>query len=409
MFRIRESVVVILVAMVAVWGCSKGQAPAQPQKATAKDDSAKAPPGGLDASHRELAQKLTDNALRWLLAHREEDGGWSMGGGANKAAVTAMVLKALIQDPAYGPDSPDVKKGFEVLLKFRQKDGGIYEPRLGLANYTTAVSVMALSAAQNPQYRAIIDDAVKFMKGQQIVAGAESPDGQKIAEDHPFFGGVSYGEQGRPDLSNLGMWIDALHEAGVSPDDPAIRNALVFVTRTQNRSESNKSAWALEGGNDGGFVYAPALKGDLARGESKAGPDLGGRGLRSYGSMTYVGFKSLLYAGLTKQDPRVQAAYDWMRRYWRLDSNPNMPRLQSKQGLFYYYHAFAKALRAWGEPVITDPEGKQHNWRHELIDMLNNLVKEDGSWVNAADRWEEGSGVLVTTYGVLALQETLKN
>ena len=66
------------------------------------------------------------------------------------------------------------------------------------------------------------------------------------------------------------------------------------------------------------------------------------RSLRSYGSMTYAGFKSLIYAGLTEQDPRVQAAYNWLRTHYTFDRNPGV----GQQGLFYYYLAMARALRA---------------------------------------------------------------
>ena len=124
--------------------------------------------------------------------------------------------------------------------------------------------------------------------------------------------------------------------------------------------------------------------------------------------MTYVGFKSLLYADLSRRDPRVRAALDWIGRYWRLDSNPNMPYDKSLHGLYYYYHAMAKALRAWGEPAITSADGEVHNWRDELIDALAERVAEDGSWINPADRWFEGDANLVTAYAVLALQEAIK-
>ncbi len=203
--------------------------------------------------------------------------------------------------------------------------------------------------------------------------------------------------------------MQALHDAGVPGDDPAMRRALVFLTRTQNRSESNRLAWATEGENDGGFVYAPALQKDITVGESKAGSaGPANRGLRSYGSMTYTGFKSMLYANVSRDDPRVRASYEWIRRYWRLDSNPNMPQARSKQGLHYYYQVFAKGLRAWGESIITDTEGVEHNWREELIDALAARVSADGSWVNTAGRWEESNPILVTAYSVLALQEALK-
>lgn len=355
----------------------------------------------VDAKHAAAVQKMINDGIGFLLAKQGEDGGWSLDKGGFKPALTAMALKALVQHPDFGPNHEAVKKGFKVLLSYKQKDGGFYDAREGVNNYTTALAVMAFAAAKDPQYKADLDGAVKYLKGLQIVPGSESPDGKPVAGDSPDIGGVNYGKNGHADLSNLGMWSEALHEAGVKADDPAFQKSLDFLNRVQNRSESNNMKFAAEGANDGGFVYAPV--------ESKAGKGPGEAGLRSYGSMTYAGFKSMLYAGVAKNDPRVQAAYGWIRKYWRLDSNPNMPQAQSEQGLYYYYHMFAKALRAWGEPIIDDMDGKAHNWRHELIDALGERVQKDGSWINKkAERWDEGHPVLATCYSVLALQETLQ-
>jgi squalene-hopene/tetraprenyl-beta-curcumene cyclase len=128
--------------------------------------------------------------------------------------------------------------------------------------------------------------------------------------------------------------------------------------------------------------------------------------LRSYGSMTYVGFKSLLHAGLTEQDPRVKAAVRWISSNWTLEYNPGT---SNAEGQFYFYLAFAKALKAWNQDEITDSKGIRHNWRSELIDKLKTGQKDDGSWINTrAERWMEGNPVLATTYSVLALQEARK-
>jgi squalene-hopene/tetraprenyl-beta-curcumene cyclase len=120
--------------------------------------------------------------------------------------------------------------------------------------------------------------------------------------------------------------------------------------------------------------------------------------------MTYAGFKSMLYAGLTREDERVKRAYQWIQRYYTLENNPNMPGKQSKEGLYYYYHVFARALEAWGEPTLRDADGKEHDWRQELITHLTELQQKDGSWVNPEDRWLEGNPYLVTAYAVLAIQ-----
>lgn len=362
----------------------------------------------MDAAHQADAKKLLDGAVKFLLAQREKDGGWSAGpNGVYKPALTGMALRGLLGHPDFAPsvrsreNDQIIKKGFEVLLGFRQKDGGIYAPKEGQSAYTTAIAVAALKAAGESSYNEAIRDAVSYLKGLQIVPGQESPDNKKMAADDPRVGGVGYGKGPtyQPNLSVMGFWLEGLEAGGVDAKDPAVQSALGFLSRLQNRSESNTMAFVKQGAEDGGFVYALD--------ESKGGPE-GKGGLRSYGSMTYVGFKSLLYAGLARDDPRVQAAYSWIRKYWDLDNNPNLPGAQSQQGLYYYYMAFAKALRAWGEPVVKDSKGREHNWRQELVDSLKQRVKDDGSWENPADRWEEGSGVLVTAYCIMALEEAVK-
>ena len=371
--------------------------PAGPSVATGKTEP-------LDAAHRAAAEKLINGGVRFLLARQEPAGGWSMRGGLQRPAVTALVLKALLQHPDYDNSSPRVRRGFGVLLGHRQADGGVYNPKIGYANYSSSLALMALSASGDPRYNQAAGELIAYLRGIQIQAGSVTPKGRRIGKDHRWIGGTSYGKHGRPDGSNVAMWTQAMHEAGVKGDDPAMKRMLGFFSRLQNSSETNPAVWAQEGPNDGGFIYA--LGHDAP--ETKAGAGPGGRGLRSYGSITYMGFMSMLYAGLAREDPRVRAAYKWIRRYWTLDGNPNMPGALSQQGLYYYYHVYAKALRAWGEPIITDVKGVRHNWRHELIDALGKRVGKDGAWVNAADRWNEGSRMLVTSYSVLALQEAIK-
>ncbi len=362
----------------------------------------------IDAGHLARAQAQINRGITWLLAGRNPDGGWGFVPGKSHPALTAMAVKALLQHPDYGNDSPAVVKAFQVLMRFRQPDGGFYDPKEGSSNYVTSVAVMALAAARDPRQKDALQGAVRFLRGLQVVPGSKTPSGEVITEKHPHVGGFGYGKHGRPDLSSTGFTVEALHQAGVSGDDEAMQRALAFVKRLHNRPEGAEGeALVFRGAGDGGFIYALRKEGERFVGESKAGETR--RGLRSYGSMTYTGFKSMLYANVAKNDPRVQAAYQWIRKYWRLDSNPNMPEGQSRQGLFYYYHVFAKALRAWGRDVIDDTRGVKHNWRHELIEVLGEKQADDGSWVNAEEkRWMEGNPNLATCYAVLALEEALR-
>ncbi len=94
------------------------------------------------------------------------------------------------------------------------------------------------------------------------------------------------------------------------------RKRFEFVVRTQNLAGQGNDTPHAEAVGDGGFYYTPA-----AGGQSQAGEAAGG-GLRSYGSMTYAGLKSMIYAGLTKDDPRVVAAMNFIRKNYSADRQP---------------------------------------------------------------------------------------
>ena len=115
--------------------------------------------------------------------------------------------------------------------------------------------------------------------------------------------------------------------------------------------------------------------------------------------MTYAGLKSMIYAGVEAEDPRVQAALDWIGRFYTLAENPGM----GDAGLYYYFHTFGKALQATGKDSVRDAGGSVHDWRRELIATLAQRQQSNGSWVNANDRWLEGDAELVTAYALLAI------
>jgi squalene-hopene/tetraprenyl-beta-curcumene cyclase len=217
-------------------------------------------------------------------------------------------------------------------------------------------------------------------------------DGVKDAK----FGGVGYDQKSRPDLSNTQFFIDALIASGIPKDDPAVKNALKFVSRCQNLpGESNDQPFAKKARPEdkGGFTYHP-----FDTDENKYRTAEGG--LRSLGGMTYGGLKSFLYAGVSRDDPRVKAALAWIRAHYTLDENPGM----GKAGLYYYYHTFAKAMQALGEDRFSDAKGVKHDWRRELFEALRTRQQQDGSWRNdKQDAFGEGDPNIATAFAVLTL------
>lgn len=302
-------------------------------------------------------------------------------------AVTALVLAGVLKN-GYGPAEPFVAKGLKFLETFVQPDGGIYSPGSLRQNYETSIAVMALAAAnKDGRYDSVIKKADAFLKNLQW----DETEGK--AKDDTFFGGAGYGNSKRPDLSNTSFFLEALKASGNDADSQAFQRALVFVSRCQNlESEHNTTEFAAMN-PDGGFYYTPAAGGNSQAGKTETG------GLRSYASMTYAGLKSMIYAGVKKDDKRVKAALDWLKKHYDLDSNPGM----NQSGLFYYYQTVAKCLDAYGEDKFVDAEGKEHDWRAELIAELAERQKEDGSFVNPDSKWMEGDANLVTGYALLAL------
>jgi len=345
-------------------------------------------------------QQLINKGLNYLQHQQQSDGGWQLQAN-DPPGITALVLRAFMLDGNYQAKTPFVKKGFDKLLSFQLETGGIYKDML--ANYNTAIAVSALAAANDPAYKQPLDRAVAFLKGLQWTEHLTGPKGETVTDkNNPWYGGWGYGHHARPDLSNAQFSLQALHDAGLKPTDPAYAAALIFLSRTQNNSETNDQSWA---GNDGGFVYTPADGGNSEAGEMKTAD--GKRFLRSYGSMTYAGLKSMIYAGLTKDDPRVKAAMEWIRKHWTLDENPAMRESgpeKAESGLYYYYYVFAHALHAYGEPTIVDAAGVSHDWRLELIQKLGEQQKPDGSW-QGQTRWMETNSVLASAYAVMALEE----
>ena len=110
--------------------------------------------------------------------------------------------------------------------------------------------------------------------------------------------------------------------------------------------------------------------------------------------MTYAGLKSLIYAGLTEDDPRVKAACQWIADNYTTTENPGL----GKRGLYYYYNTFSKCLQVMNRDTITDKDGVEHNWRAELIETLALAQNIDGSWSNEERMWYENDASLVTGY-----------
>ena len=348
-----------------------------------------------DLSLRNEVTLAIDKGLAWLQKAQNADGSWSL---PDQPALTALPLTAFMLEPTgkFRKERPIfVNKGYDFIVASAKPDGGIF--RKGLANYNTSLSLNALAAAGDPSFAKIIASARQFVIGQQAHGMTNS------AMD----GGMGYGPTGthggEPDLSNTVMALDALYHSKTestqelgNAKDLDWKALTGFLQRCQNLPAAGQiAASPAEADNNGGFVYAP--------GASKA-PEInlpnGKKALRSYGSMSYAGLLSYIYADFKKDDPRVQAVVDWLQRHYTLEENPGM----GGEGLYYYYHLLAKAMGTYGTNELTMADGRKVDWRKELAKKLIDVQKGDGSWLNEKGRWMEKDPVLVTCYAVMALE-----
>lgn len=364
--------------------------------ATALTASAQDKLKGAHLSLKLESQQVIAKGNKYLLGQQNEEGYW---GDPKLPAITGFALRSLLLDPAYDPKKPApaaVQKGLDWLVAQQKVDGGIYGK--GMATYSTSASIMALWAAGPQTYKEQLIKARNFLINQQTDWGVKGED------DTEFDGGIGYGgTYAHSDLSNTHRALEALYQtrslATDSGDKKAMEldweAALAFVSRCQNLQATNKGEKV---GDDGSFVYYP--------GNSKAGEavdsETGRVALRGYGSMSYSGLLSLVYADLDAADPRVKAVIKWLSDNYTLEENPGL----GGQGLYYYYHAMAKSLVAANLPTLDGKDGLKIDWRSDLASAIISDQREDGSWINTkASRWMENDPILVTSYALMTLEQ----
>ena len=345
-------------------------------------------------------REAIERGARFLYKNQNPAGWWSS---SELPALTALALVALEMaevaklDAKYGSER---RRALDFIAGSAKPDGSIHRGQL--VNYNTACSLMALSLADEPRFRPLI------LKARAYIADSQIDLGEKGKMDDYHDGGVGYNSKyDHSDMNNTLMAIEAMRMSELAlrrpdkPDQPLESDldwkALEhFLASCQNLPErSNNPSLSSSAEDRGGFIYHP--------GESKAGEVVDEQtrrlALRSYGSISYAGMMSFAYARIGRDDERVKAVIDWLGRNYTIEENPGM----GSEGVYYYYHLMAKALKAQGVSQLTGPSGKQVKWRNELAAKLISLQKPDGSWQNSTKRWMEGDPNLTTAYVLVAL------
>lgn len=362
--------------------------------------------GDGDVSLKLEIERAIAKGVKYLESKQDaETGSWS---DPELAAISGLATSAILGDPALAeqtelPASAD--KAVEFLLSQVKEDGGIYHK--GLTTYNTAIAMMALLQSGDEDHLPVIADARRYLVSKQQDFGNPNE------TDHPLDGGIGYGDGSEAaNMSTTQFTLGALYhsrkaladtEFAVAADEDLDWDAAItFLSRCQN----GKAAVDVFDGkitvrdeDAGGFVYYPGnTKSDVIEIETDGEKRTA---LRSYGSISYAGLLSFIYADMDPEDPRLQAVLKWLQSNYTLEENPGM----EAEGLYYYYHTLAKALAIAGIQKLEEPDGNKINWKQELALEVMSRQQEDGSWYNVdSNRWMEGDRILVTAYSMLALQ-----
>jgi squalene-hopene/tetraprenyl-beta-curcumene cyclase len=346
----------------------------------------------LRAADAAAVKEAADKAVAFLKSTQNDDGTFGKTKGSPLVGVVGMAVDALAGSPQQLRESdPVVAKAVQYLISKQQDNGVIAIPQFGLENYNTSVAIFALSSLENPAHKEVLEKAKKSILANQLTEEL----GYSKDEHGRAYGAFGYGNSKRGDLSNTAFSMEALDDLGFPKDSKEYKNAVLFIKRCQDNDETNDLKEMHGGANEGGFVYLPmdSEYGNITGKDGKKLP-------KPYGNMTYQAVKSLLIAGVSKDDPALAAAYKWIRNNYSATENPGGSGIQ---GFLYYSDAFTAAFTAMGEKEFTLADGRKVNWASDLADTLIKMQKPDGSFVNSDRRWMEDDPTLGTAYALRAL------
>jgi len=382
--------------------------------------SASLPAAGQE---RPLPERLAETytaAADWIAGQQGADGAWRaglLGGNAEPSvAYTGLLAAGLLNAPENlrARYKAAASRAVAWLLSKANRDGSFGEGENGsfLKTYSTAIALMALSSSE---WSDRIGDAVRgaqaFLRHHQIREGLHrggSGYGDLELKRDPETGEFRAVHSAIANVSTTAFAADALRASRLSLSDEYWERAADFVRKCQNNSEVNRDPARLAAlrekglsvGEDGSIIYTP----EPDRALQKAGTvRVGDREtVAGYGSMTYDGIKTYLYAGLSKDSPEVRSAVDWARRNYSIGSHPGFAFDRQKRhhlrGLYYYYLVMARALDAYGERPFVTADGRGHDWPAELAEEFLKTIRESRLWKNDNPAWYEGDPVLVTAY-----------
>jgi len=353
----------------------------------------------------QLTRKINaslQSATQYLNQHQSPDGAWRsqtygfLKDGASLTPHVAVFLSHLPQGKFHTAEAVENARRF---LRAVSHENLIYSV------YTAAD--MSRLFANEPEIRS---PWLAYLRQHQLT---ESLDWQLNDGE---YGGWSYATnppRRAADLKNRGPWdfsnlsatlaaMEALRDAGITDEDPAVSPALLFAERCQNLPPEGYQG--DEKFDDGGFFFSPAEP--IRNKAGAAGKDRYGQRFNSYGSATVDGILLLIDCGLPADHARVQSARAWLSKRFDVEHNPGK-FVAANEDLrdatyFYYCRGLAKVMQRLGwRQWQKDRQSIDGPW--VLIEALLKRQRPDGSWANSFTDGREDDPLVATPMAAEAL------
>ena len=258
------------------------------------------------------SDELTAKAVAFLRPRQDADGGWSAR--AQEPGITALVVTALLRSKRVTPDRPGGRQGAGLPRRASSAPTAGW-PRAPHANYVTSIALMAFHEANvKGRYDRADQGRPGVPQGDAVGRGRGQDAGRRLLRR----GRLRRDQQPARPVEHLVL------PGGPARHRPARRRPGVEEGRwcSSRGARTSRASSTTSPGPTRSTTAASSTPPPTAASSMAGKPTTPTAASALTRSMTYAGLKSMIYAGLSPDDPRVKAAVDYIKKHYTSTRTP---------------------------------------------------------------------------------------